>query len=92
MRKYEMMIIFDLDNPVDETKTFLYDTFKSNSISIIEEKDMGVRNLAYEINRKQKGHYFLFNLEADQTKLISINKEFKLHKGIMRQITLKQDK
>jgi small subunit ribosomal protein S6 len=93
MRKYEMMAIYDTDEkPLDETKNFIKDTFSANNINIIDEKDIGNRELAYFINKKKRGHYYLFHLEADETKLTEVNKAFKLYKGIMRYLTLLRNK
>ena len=92
MRNYEMMVILDPDTPFDESKKFLHETFKSNDVKVLEEKDMGVRDLAYEINRKKRGHYYLLNLESEQNVLLNVNREFKLNTGVLRQLTVKQGK
>jgi small subunit ribosomal protein S6 len=92
MRKYELMAIYDVEvKPLDETKTFVKNLFSANNISVIDEKDMGMRELAYFINKKKKGYYYLFHFEAEQKSIDEINKAFKLNKGIMRHLTLKQD-
>ena len=56
MTKYEMMIVFDEDElAFDQCKEFLYTTLKNSDVKITEEKDMGMKDLAYEINRKKRG-------------------------------------
>ena len=93
MRKYEFMIIVDeKENTFDEAKAFIKEAFGSLSIKIIDDKDLGSKELAYEINRKKRGHYYLVHAEADQTKLDDLHKKFTLYKGIMRYIKIKQDK
>lgn len=92
MRKYEMMIIFDEETLAwDQCKSFLYETLKENSVKILEEKDMGIRDLAYEINRKRKGHYYLLQLEAEQVALPELQKVFKIAKHVMRYIIINQE-
>jgi len=92
MRKYEMMTIYDVEEkPLDETKNFVKELFLTNNVKVIDEKDMGFRELAYLINKKKKGYYYLFHFEAEQKSIIELNKAFKLNKGIMRYLTLKQD-
>ena len=86
MRKYEMMMILDVDAPLEESKKFVHDTFKANKVNILNEKDMGQRELAYTINKKKRGHYLLMDLEAEQTVLTNIAREFKLNSQVMRQI------
>jgi small subunit ribosomal protein S6 len=86
------MAIYDIDEkPLDETKIFVKDTFSSININIIDEKDIGNRELAYYINKKKRGYYYLFHFEADENKVNEINKAFKLYKGIMRYLTLLRD-
>jgi small subunit ribosomal protein S6 len=92
MRKYEMMAIYDVEEKtLEETKTFVKDTFSANNITIIDEKDMGLRDLAYLINKKKRGFYQLFHFESEQKSLLEIDKAFKLYKGIMRHLTLLKD-
>lgn len=92
MRKYEMMIVFDEEvAAIEQCKTFLHDTLKEHSVKILEEKDLGVKDLAYEINKKKKGHYFQFILEAEQSVWVEIQKIFKITKSVMRYVILNQE-
>ncbi|HBD95907.1 MAG: 30S ribosomal protein S6 [Spirochaetes bacterium GWF1_31_7] len=89
MTKYEMMIVFDEDElAFDQCKEFLYTTLKNSDVKITEEKDMGMKDLAYEINRKKRGHYYLLNIEADSKKLLDVQKLFKISKCVLRYINL----
>ncbi len=89
MTKYEMMIVFDEDElAFDQCKEFLYTTLKNSDVKITEEKDMGMKDLAYEINRKKRGHYYLLNIEADSKKLVDVQKVFKITKCVLRYINL----
>lgn len=93
MRKYEMMIIFDEEvQVIDQCKAFLYETLKNNKVKIVDEKDMGSRDLAYEIEEKRRGHYYLLHIEAEQKSLPEVERAFKLNKCIMRYINLSQEK
>ena len=47
-------------------------------VQIISEEPFGDRDLAYEIKKKRKGRYVLFNIEADPSKMIELDKKFKL--------------
>ena len=91
-RKYEMMIIFDEeDKSFDEIKTFVSGIFTENNISVIDEKDYGLRDYAYPINEKTRGHYYLYHFESEPNVLTNMAREFKLYRPIVRQIVLKQD-
>ncbi|OHD76946.1 MAG: 30S ribosomal protein S6 [Spirochaetes bacterium RIFOXYB1_FULL_32_8] len=81
--------MFDEDElAFDQCKEFLYTTLKNSDVKITEEKDMGMKDLAYEINRKKRGHYYLLNIEADSKKLLDVQKLFKISKCVLRYINL----
>ncbi len=76
MRKYEIMFIVRPTIGEDELKTVVKsfsDILTSNGATITESKDMGQRELAYEIKKFKSGYYYLINLEAKDDKAI---KEF----------------
>ncbi len=79
MRKYELMTVFpveeDIYKPGMDALRALLTEF---GVGIISEEPYGDRDLAYEIKRKTKGHYTLFNINADPAKMIELDKRFKL--------------
>ncbi len=92
MRKYEMMIIYDLEAATaEETNVFVKDILAKHNVEIVDEKNMGVKELAYEINRKTRGHYFLFNMLTEQKSLPQIERLFKLSDNVMRYLILNRD-
>jgi len=93
MRKYEMMTILSLDDKGSfDSKKYFNETFSSLEMKVIEEKDMGVRDLAYPIKKITRGHYFLFQLETENQKNIALlNKNLKLNKNILRTLLLVKD-
>ena len=93
MRKYEMMTILSLDDKGSfDSKKYFTDTFSSFGMKVVEEKDMGVRDLAYPIKKITRGHYFLFQLEAENQKnIVEFNKTLKLNKNILRTLLLNKD-
>lgn len=79
MRKYELMIVF----PIEE------DRFKSSAeavrkvladygVQIENEEPYGDRDLSYEIKKQKKGRYLLFNIKAAPEKIVEIDRQFKL--------------
>ncbi len=45
---------------------------------------MGIRNLAYLINKQDKGHYFYFELKADPAIINGFNNAFKLMNPVLK--------
>ena len=76
MRNYEIMFIVRPTLTEEEIKA-VAENFKNvltnNGANVTNFKEMGQRELAYEIKKFKNGYYFLINLEANDDKAI---KEF----------------
>ena len=75
MNKYEAVIILNpnLSSKVDEFKKDFEKLLSDNSFKIVKTEDVGRRQLAYSITNHNKGHYILFNLEGDPSKLLAVS-------------------
>ena len=74
MRKYEIMFIVKPTLSEDEKKSVIAKFVKiltDNKATITNEKDLGQRELAYEIKDFKSGFYYLVNLEANDDVAIS---------------------
>ena len=90
MNKYEAVIILN-PNLSAKVGDFLKDfekLLKDNSFSIVKTEDIGRRQLAYSINNHNKGHYIIFNLEGDPSKLLEIETKIKYNESIIRHLFL----
>ena len=88
MKKYEAVIILN-PNLSSKVNNFVKDfekLLKNNSFNIQKKEDVGRRQLAYSINNHNKGHYLLFNIEGDASKLIEIENKIKYDESIIRHI------
>jgi small subunit ribosomal protein S6 len=90
MKKYEAVIILNpnLSSKVDEFKKDFEKLLTNNSFKIIKTEDVGRRQLAYSIANHNKGHYILFNLEGDPSKLLEIETKIKYNESIIRHLFL----
>ena len=76
MRNYEIMFIVRPTLTEEEIKAVaenFKNTLTNNGANVTNFKEMGQRELAYEIKKFKNGYYFLINLEANDDKAI---KEF----------------
>jgi len=76
MRNYEIMFIVRPTLGEDEIKKVVENfsgVLTSNGAKVTETKEMGQRELAYEIKNFKSGYYFVFDVEANDDKAI---KEF----------------
>ena len=91
MNHYE--IVFVVDPQLDkESKLFEKCLEKIKSINGITHRseDVGLRTLAYPIDDKNTGHYFLLNFECDPKNLKEIESLFKFDESIMRSSLVKK--
>ena len=92
MRNYELMTVFpveeDLYKPgIDALHSILADF----GVQIKSEEPFGDRDLAYEIKKKTKGRYVLFNIHAEPDKIIEIDRKFKLNQNLLTFLFIKID-
>ena len=90
MKKYEAVIVLNpnLSSKVDNFKKDFEKLLKDNSFNIVKTEDIGRRQLAYSIANHNKGHYILFNLEGDPSKLLEIETKIKYNESIIRHLFL----
>ena len=74
MRKYEIMFIVKPDLEEGAVKS-VFDSVKTlleeQKANIVEAKEMGQKELAYEINGFKTGYYYLINIESKDAKAIN---------------------
>ena len=88
MKKYEVVIILN-PNLSSKADGFIKDfdkLLKSNSFDILKTEDVGRRQLSYSINNHNKGHYLLFNIVGDASKLLEIENKIKYDESIIRHL------
>ena len=90
MKKYEAVIILNpnLSTKVDVFKKDFEKLLSDNSFKIIKTEDVGRRQLAYSITNHNKGHYILFNLEGNPSKLLELETKIKYNESIIRHLFL----
>ena len=85
IQNYEFTVIFDADE--DKTKSGLElvkSTFERFNVEITKEEDLGVKTLAYVINKQEKGHYVYFELKADTATIGQMNNIFQLSTLVLK--------
>lgn len=93
MRKYEIMFIVKPDLEEGAVKS-VFDSVKTlleeQKANIVEAKEMGQKELAYEVNKYKNGYYFYFLVEANDAKAV---KEFDrvalINENIIRHLVVK---
>ena len=85
IQNYEFTVIFDADE--EKTKSGLElvkSTFERFNAEITKEEDLGVKTLAYVIDKQEKGHYVYFELKADTSVIGQMNNIFQLSTLVLK--------
>lgn len=85
MKKYELMTIYPLED--EKSKKGAEDvksTLTKFGAEIESEKVFGDRDLTYEIKKNRKGHFVLITMKLDPSKVVEIDKEFKINQNILK--------
>ena len=92
MNKYEIMFIVRPDMEESEIKKTAEDMKKvltDENATIIEEKAMGQRELAYEINKFRTGYYYLFVVEAAANAVKEFDRVVRINESLLRHLIVK---
>jgi small subunit ribosomal protein S6 len=65
--------------------------FAGAGIKVLSEEDMAERDLAYPIQGSDRGHYILYNVEAPDQAIGSLERVLRIKQGILRFHFYRQD-
>ena len=93
-RTYEVMYIIDPETAADKI-TALNETIgqliEKEGGTVVRMDDIGRRKLAYTINKKQEGHYVLFEIDGSGQEIMELERRMRVNDQIMRYITVRVD-
>ncbi len=85
MRNYEFTVIFDANDEMTAKGMEIVNTkFAAAGVNITKQEDLGLKNLAYEIKKQDKGHYHYFEIEADPASINKISSELLLEAPVLK--------
>ena len=92
MNKFEVVLIFNpdlasspLSNEIEDFKKKL----KSQSATIINEENWGLRDLSYNINKFKKAFYSFLQIEASGQIIKELNKDLNQSENLLRYLFVK---
>jgi len=95
MNSYELVFIM---TPVLSEQDFgkmakkYADLIKKNKGEIVDEEDRGMRSLAYPIQKKATGYYYVIEFKAPGDLISKVELDLKRDENILRFLTVKLDK
>ena len=94
INQYETVLILTpvlLQEQVDEAVAKFRKILTENGAIIVYENNWGLRKLAYPIQKKNTGFYFLFEFKAEGTLIEKLEVEYKRDERVMRFLTIALD-
>lgn len=94
MRHYETMFILK-PTLVEEEIRAKIEMFKEvitkNGGEIETCLDMGMRNLAYEIEKNKRGYYFVIYFKAEPSLIAELERNYRINEDVLRFIVIKYE-
>ncbi len=95
MRNYELMFVVRPTLEEEGTLALLTNIkniLNEQKVNIVSEKNMGRRELAYEVKGFKNGNYFLLNVEATPEAVKEFDRVANINEDIIRHIVVKVEK
>jgi len=89
MRKYELTIILGTEE--DETSTGKRQVealLQKTEAKVKKNDDLSVRELAYPIKKRYKGHYYYYELEMDPAKALELEEQLRLSDSPLKHLLI----
>lgn len=95
MKKYEIMYIVRPNLESEEIKQIIEKLSKvllDSKAEIVEHKEIGLKELAYEIDHLKRGFYVWQNVVANNEAIAEFNRVIGITEEVLRFIVVKDDK
>src|SRR5690606_28899431 len=93
-RTYEVMYIVNPETAsdrIEKLNTAVGKLVEKEGGSVVKVDNIGLKDLAYPIEKKQQGHYVLFEIEGTGQEIAELERRMRVNDMIMRYITVRVD-
>ena len=94
MRNYENLVIVKptlTAEEIQESIKAIEEVITSNGGEIATTDTMGMRKLAYPIDKNERGHFHVIYYSAEPSVITEIERRFRLNEELLRFVTIKYD-
>lgn len=94
MRHYENLVIVKptlTEEEIKNTITLVEDVITANGGEIIARDAMGMKKLAYPIEKNARGYFYVIYYKAAPAAIAEIERRFRINEEILRFVTMKYD-
>ena len=92
MTKYEIMFVVrpDMEEAeIRKTAEEMKKVLETGKANFVEEKNMGQRELAYEVKKFKTGYYFLYIVEANSDVIDEFDRVVRINEKVIRHLIVK---
>ncbi|MBV9215745.1 MAG: 30S ribosomal protein S6 [Acidobacteria bacterium] len=93
-RTYEVMYIVDPDTAGDKIEKLneaVGKLIEKEGGEVVRMDDIGLKTMAYPIQKKAEGHYVLFEINGSGQEIAELERRMRVNDMIMRYITVRVD-
>lgn len=93
-RTYEVMYIVDPDTDgekIGKLNDAVGKLIEKEGGEVVRMDDIGMKTLAYPIQKKKEGHYVLFEINGTGQEILELERRMRVNDMIMRYITVRVD-
>lgn len=93
-RTYEVMYIINPETEADKIEKLneaVGKLIEKEGGTVVRMDDVGIRNLAYSIQKKHEGHYVLFEIDGTGQEIMELERRMRVNDLILRFITVRVD-
>ncbi|KFN39758.1 MAG: 30S ribosomal protein S6 [Sulfuricurvum sp. MLSB] len=94
MRHYENLVIVKptlTEEEIKSTLALVEEVLTSNGAEIIARDAMGMKKLAYPIEKNARGYFYVMYYKAAPSAISEIERRFRINEEILRFVTMKYD-
>lgn len=94
LRTYEVMYIVNPETDgekIGKLNEAVGKLIEKEGGTVVRMDDIGIRNLAYPIQKKNQGHYVLFEIDGTGQEILELERRMRVNDMIMRFITVRVD-
>ena len=94
MRHYELLFVLKptlTEEEVQAKVNFIKEVLEKNGAQIASIDDMGMRKLAYEVQKHERGHYFVFYFTSPASAILEIERIIRITEEIIKFLTIKYE-
>ena len=92
MNKYEITFIVKPDMEeaeIKKTADAMKKVLTDKKAKVLEEKALGQKELAYEINKFKNGYYFFYVVEAEAVAIEEFDRVVKINESVIRHLVVR---